>query len=243
MKNLYLSLLALLCLAGSVHAQSTILIVVTNHDQITDTGTATGYYLSEVAHPWQVFSQAGYAVEFASPEGRFAPMDPKSFDLGDPANKALWHDLDAVQGLVHTRALDDLNPKDYAAIFFAGGHGTMWDFPQSDSVRHSIARHYTNGGVIGAVCHGPAALLGVEIEGSPLVQGKQVAAFTNEEEAAVGLTDAMPFLLESELRELGADFVKAPNFQSKVAVSERLVTGQNPASATAVAEAIVKLLD
>lgn len=243
MKFLVCTLLAFLHLTVALQAQPTLLIVVTNHDQIGGTGTPTGYYLSEVSHPWKIFSEAGYAVEFASPEGGLAPMDPKSFDLSDSANKALWHDLDAVQRLVHSQILGDLKPEDYAAIFFAGGHGTMWDFPQSDSVRHSIARHYTNGGVIGAVCHGPAALLGVEIDGSPLVQGKQVAAFTNEEEAAVGLTDAMPFLLESELRELGADFVKAPNFQSKVAVSERLVTGQNPASATAVAEAIVKLLD
>lgn len=243
MKTYLSSLISLLLLASFANATKPILIVVTNHDRIGKTGTPTGYYLSEVAHPWQVFTEAGYKVEFASPKGGFAPMDPKSFDLSDSVNKAFWHNLNAVQSLVHTQALAKVNPKAYAAIFFAGGHGTMWDFPNSKTVRKSIAKHYKNGGVIGAVCHGPAALVGVKTDGKPLVQGKEVAAFTDEEEAAVQLTDAMPFLLESRLRELGADFVEADNFQPKVAVSERLVTGQNPASATAAAQAVLKLLD
>jgi len=217
--------------------------VVTNHGSIGNTGTPTGYYLSEVAHPWQVFTEAGYEVEFASPKGGFAPMDPKSFDLGDPINKKFWHSLEAVQGVVHTKSLGKLDPDSYAAIFFAGGHGTMWDFPTSKAVRKSIARHYKNGGVIGAVCHGPAALVGVEINGVPLVAGKTVAAFTNEEEAAVDLTDAMPFLLESKLRELGAEFTEAGNFKKNVAVSGRLVTGQNPASATDTAKGVLELLN
>ena len=243
MKQLFFTVSALLCLTGSLIAKQPILIVVTNHGQITGTETPTGYYLSEVAHPWHVFTEADYAVEFASPQGGFAPMDPKSFDLNDPVNQALWHDLAAVQSLVHTQALGKIDPKAYAAIFFAGGHGTMWDFPRSKSVQKSIARHYKYGGVIGAVCHGPAALVGAKINGVPLVRGKQVAGFTNEEEAAVGLTAAMPFLLESKLRELGADIVKADKFQSKVAVSDRLVTGQNPASATETAKAMIELLD
>ncbi len=233
-------LLAIVFITGG--SAQTLLIVVTNHDQIGDTGTPTGYFLSEVAHPWHVFTEAGYEVEFASPEGGFAPMDPKSFDLNDPVNKAFWHDLDAVQGVVSTQALGDLDPSHFAAIFFAGGHGTMWDFPDALSVREAIARHYASGGVVGAVCHGPAALVGVEIDGVPLVKGKIVTGFTNEEEDAVQLTDAMPFLLETRLRELGAEFVEAPNFEKKVAVSGRLVTGQNPASATGTAEAMVELL-
>lgn len=232
----------LFLVAGIASAERSILIVVTNHGEIGDTGTPTGYFLSEVAHPWKVFTDAGYQVDFASPKGGFAPMDPKSFDLEDSVNRAFWHDLEAVQGLVHTQALEQIDPEAYAAIFFAGGHGTMWDFPNAEVVRESIARHYTNGGAIGAVCHGPAALVGVTIDGKPLVEGKQVAAFTNEEEAAVQLTEAMPFLLESKLRDLGASFVEAANFQPKVAVSGRLVTGQNPASATGAAEALVALL-
>lgn len=241
--KLFFTLCFLLALQLTVQAEKPILIVVTNHDEIGDTGTPTGYFLSEVAHPWHVFTEAGYSVEFASPLGGFAPMDPKSFDLEDPVNKTFWHNLKAVQDLVHTQALAKLDPMDYSAIFFAGGHGTMWDFPKSKAVRGSIAKHYKGGGVIGAVCHGPAALIHVKVDGEPLVKGKQVAGFTNEEEAAVQLTEAVPFLLETELRQLGAEFVKADNFQSKVAVSGRLVTGQNPASATDTAKAIVKLLD
>lgn len=242
MRYRLLTICACFCLSSSLLAKDAILIVVTNHDEIADTGTPTGYFLSEVSHPWKVFTEAGFAVEFASPKGGFAAMDPKSFDLSDPDNQTFWHDLDAVQGVVHTQVLGKLEPTAYAAIFFAGGHGTMWDFPESESVRRSIAQHYKNGGVIGAVCHGPAALIGVNVDGAPLVKGKQVTGFTNAEEEAVELTEAMPFLLESQLREQGAEFVGAGNFQNNVVVAERLVTGQNPASARDAAKAIVALL-
>lgn len=243
MKHSLLTVCACFFLLSNLIAKDTILIVVTNHDEIADTGTPTGYFLSEVAHPWKVFTEAGYEVEFASPKGGFAPMDPKSFDLSDADNQAFWHDLDAVQGLVHTQALGKLDPTTYAAIFFAGGHGTMWDFPKSKSVRRSIAKHYKNGGIIGAVCHGPAALVAVKIDGKPLVKGKQVTGFTNAEEDAVKLTAVMPFLLENELRKLGAEFTGAGNFQNNVVVDGRLVTGQNPASASDAAKAIVAQLN
>lgn len=223
-------------------AKESILIVVTNHSQLGTTGKQTGYFLSEVAHPWHVFQEAGFTVEFASPVGGFAPMDPKSFNLEDPINREFWHTLNAVEGVTNTKALEAIDTSDYAALFFAGGHGTMWDFPDSDAVSEKIATHYKNRGVVGAVCHGPAALVNVKVNGQPLVAGRQVAAFTNEEEEAVQLTEQMPFLLESRLRELGANFVEAPNFQKQIAVDGRLVTGQNPASATATAEAIVELL-
>lgn len=234
--------LLLLCLTSVLFAAKPILIVVTNHPTIGTTDQPTGYFLSEVAHPWHVFTEAGYQVEFASPKGGFAPMDPKSFKLEDPINKKFWHTLEAVEGLINTQALGSLDPKAYAALFFAGGHGTMFDFPDSDNVAKAIAEHYSAGGRIGAVCHGPAALIGVNIDGQPLVAGKRVAGFTNEEEAAVNLTDAMPFLLETKLRELGAEFVPGEKFSSNVVVDGRLVTGQNPASATATAEALVKLI-
>lgn len=243
MKLSFLFISTVLCLVANSMAGDTILIVVTNHDEIADTGAPTGYYLSEVAHPWHVFTKAGYQVEFASPEGGFAPMDPKSFDLEDPLNQAFWHDLEAVQGLVYTKALGKLDPTAYAAIFFAGGHGTMWDFPKAKIVRRSIAKHYKSGGAIGAVCHGPAALVGVKIDGVPLVEGKEVTGFTNAEEAAVELTEAMPFLLENKLRTLGAEFIEADKFQNNVVVSGRLVTGQNPASAGDTAKAVLKLLN
>lgn len=238
-------LIFLLCLASSVFGQAAdrILIVVTNHAELGDTGSTTGYFLSEVAHPWHVFTEAGYEVDFASPKGGYAPMDPKSFELSDPINKEFWHTLSVVESVVATKDLSKIDSADYAAIFFAGGHGTMWDFPGSEAVATQIAEIYRKGGVVGAVCHGPAALVGVEVDGRPLVAGKRVAAFTNDEEDAVQLTDAMPFLLESKLKELGAEFVPAPNFQTNVVVDGRLVTGQNPASAQKAAEAIVKLLE
>jgi putative intracellular protease/amidase len=241
MKNILISCL-LLALVPSGYAAERILIVVTNHPAMGDTGVPTGYYLSEVAHPWHVFTEAGYKVDFASPRGGFAPMDPKSFDLSDSMNKTFWHTLAAVEGLVSTQDLAQVESSDYAAIFFAGGHGSMWDFPESEAVAHQLAAVYQQGGVVGAVCHGPAALVGVEVDGKPWVQGKRVASFTNQEERAVELTDVMPFLLETKLEELGAEFVPAANFQINVVVDGRLVTGQNPASAEKAAEAIVQLL-
>lgn len=252
MKKVPFFLLALPLFAGWIPTEASdhaarsgksILIVVTNHGELGETGQPTGYYLSEVAHPWHVFREAGYEVGFASPEGGFAPMDPKSFDLEDPVNRELWHDLEAVQGLVHTKDLGELDLGEYAAVWFAGGHGTMYDFPDSAAVKEAVKSFYTTGRPVGAVCHGPAALVGVELsDGKPLVAGKRVNGFTDEEEAAVELTEAMPFLLESRLRELGGAFTESGNFQQHVAVDGHLVTGQNPASATAAAEALVELL-
>lgn len=221
-----------------------ILIVVTNHGELGDTGVPTGYFLAEVAHPWHVFKEAGYEVEFASPEGGFAPMDPKSFDLEDPVNKALWHDLQTVEALVHTKALAGLDLSEYAAIFFAGGHGTMWDFPDSPAVQKAIASFFESDRPVAAVCHGPAALVNVTLSnGKPLLEGRTANGFTDEEEARVNLTEVVPFLLESRMRELGANFTESAPFQSHVAVDGFLITGQNPASATATAEAVVKAIE
>ncbi|HEY9644308.1 MAG TPA: type 1 glutamine amidotransferase domain-containing protein, partial [Coleofasciculaceae cyanobacterium] len=136
-----------------------------------------------------------------------------------------------------------VNPSEYDAIFYAGGHGTMWDFPENADLAGLAASIYEQGGVVGAVCHGPAGLVNIRLSNQDyLVSGKVVSAFTNEEEAAVGLTDVVPFLLEEKLIERGATVEKAPNFQAKTVVSDRLVTGQNPASAAGVAEAMVALL-
>jgi putative intracellular protease/amidase len=226
------------------HEQAPILIVVTNHGELGDTGVPTGYFLSEVAHPWHVFTEAGHTVEFASPTGGFAPMDPKSFDLEDPVNKALWHNLKAVEALVHTRALGELDLSDYAAVFFAGGHGTMWDFPDSPAVQKAVATFIESDRPVAAVCHGPAALVNVTLSnGKPLLEGRTVNGFTDEEEAKVNLTDVVPFLLESRMRAAGATFTEAAPFQQHVAVDGFLITGQNPASATATAEAVVKAIE
>ena len=225
-----------------------VLIVLTNHDRLGNTGKQTGYYLSEAAHPYKVFVDAGYVAEFASPKGGLAPIDPSSLPgrggSEDEANKAFLSNTDVSKQTAATKKLSDIVPAEYSAVFFAGGHGTMWDFPGDAGVQMVAAGVYQGGGVVAAVCHGPAALVDVKLaDGSFLVAGKTVSSFTDEEEAAVSLTNVVPFLLESKLRERGATFVESPVFQPRVAVSERLVTGQNPASATGVAEAVVKLLE
>lgn len=246
LKTFLFSLIGLLPFSGlqaDAHKDKPILIVVTNHGEMGDTGTKTGYFLTEVAHPWHVFKEAGYEVEFASPKGGLAPMDPKSFDLSDPINRKLWEDLEMVQSLVHTKALPSLDLSRYAAIFFAGGHGTMWDFPTDPSVSKAVRVFFESDRPVAAVCHGPAALVNVTLsDGTHLLKGRQVNGFTNEEEEAVELTDVMPFLLETRMKEAGAEFSESPPFEAHVAVDGLLVTGQNPASATRTAEKVVEAI-
>lgn len=219
-----------------------IAIVLTNHGQLGDTGKPTGFYLSEASHPYEVFHKAGYEIDFLSPKGGESPMD--GVDRTDPINAAFLDDEALVARTKSTTAIPKANPAAYDAVFFSGGHGTMWDFPNDAAVLELIRTVYERGGVVAAVCHGPAALVNARLSsGMYLVAGKEVSAFTDEEEVAVKLEKVVPFALESKLRSRGARFVEAPNFEKKVAVSERLVTGQNPASATGVAEAVVELLE
>jgi putative intracellular protease/amidase len=227
--------------AAAPPAPKRVAIVLTNHGQLGDTGKPTGFYLSEATHPHEVFRAAGYEIDFLSPKGGLAPMD--GVDASDPINAAFLADETLVAQTKQTTPIAAADPARYDAVFFAGGHGTMWDFPDDPGVQALIRRVYEQGGVIAAVCHGPAALVNARLSnGTYLVAGKEVSAFTDEEEVAVDLEAVVPFALESKLRERGARFVKAPNFEKKVAVSERLVTGQNPASATGVAEAVTVLL-
>lgn len=220
-----------------------ILIVLTNHNQLGSTGRKTGFYLDEAAHPHAVFTQAGYEVDFVSPTGEEAPIDPKSYNLEDPLNRQFVESEAVMAQVKDTLSPQEIDPSEYSAIFFAGGHGVMWDFPNNEELAQITAAIYERGGIVGAVCHGPAGLVNVQLsDGTYLVAGKTLAAFTNEEEEAVELTDQMPFLLETKLTERGAQHTEAPNFQPHVVVSDRLVTGQNPASATGVAEQMTKLL-
>jgi putative intracellular protease/amidase len=218
-----------------------IAIVLTNHDALGNTGRKTGFHLAEATHAHKVFVDAGYTVEFISPNGGLAPMDSAKRD--DPVNAAFLDNSSYIEQTRNTLAAGTLKPTDYRAVYFAGGHGTMFDLPDSVAVQSFTARVYENGGVVGAVCHGPAGLVNVKLsDGAYLVAGKSINSFTNEEETAVKLTDVMPFLLESKLIARGATFSKTNNFQKHVVVSERLVTGQNPASAMGVAEQMVSLL-
>lgn len=217
-------------------------MVLTSHNTLGDTGKETGFYLPEVTHPYDAFARAGFEVDFVSPQGGKAPMI--GVDRQDPLNQAFLDDSAKVAKVENTLHPTQVDASQYDAIFYAGGHGTMWDFPNNARLAQIAVAIYEQGGVVGAVCHGPAGLVNIILStGEYMVAGKQVAAFTNQEEIAVSLTEVVPFLLESSLIERGAEVMKAPNFQVQVVVSDRLVTGQNPASAAGVGEAMATLLN
>jgi putative intracellular protease/amidase len=218
-----------------------VLFVLTSHDRIGDTDKPTGFFLGEVTHPHHVLTAAGFAIDYVSPKGGKAPIDGK--DMTDPINKAFMENPENVKAIENTLRPEDVKPDSYAAIFYAGGHGTMWDFADHVELARIGGAIYDRGGVVGAVCHGPAGLVNLKLaDGTYLVAGRNVAAFTNEEEAAVELDKIVPFLLADKLIERGAKHQAAPKFEAKVVVDGRLVTGQNPASATGVGEAMAKLL-
>jgi putative intracellular protease/amidase len=220
-----------------------ILIALTSHDKKgISGGEPTGAYLPEIAHPHGVFSRAGYAVDLVSTRGGRVPLD--GLDAKDAVSTNFLDDPGVARQLRESQASSEIDPAGYAGIFFAGGHGAMWDFPDARAFSAAACAIYEAGGVVGAVCHGPAGLVNVRLSnGGYLLAGKTVSAFTNDEERAVKLDRVVPFLLESRLVERGARFEGAPNWQPKVVVSERLVTGQNPASAIGVAQAMLELLE
>jgi putative intracellular protease/amidase len=224
---------------------SRILFVLTSHDRKGPPGAdaaPSGFYLSEVSHPHQVLTGAGHAVDFVSPRGGLTHVD--GLDLDDPVNAAFWNDPALRRATETTLSPVQVDPDAYAAIFYAGGHATMWDLPNDARLAAIAARIHERGGVVAAVCHGPAGLVNVTLsDGRHLVDGQDVAAFTNDEERAVGLHDTVPFLLADALTQRGARHLAAPDFQAQVVVCGRLVTGQNPASARGVAEAMLPLLE
>jgi putative intracellular protease/amidase len=220
-----------------------VLIVVTSHARMGDTDTQTGIWLEELAVPYYRFVDAGVAVEIASPRGGAAPLEPKSLGSqvrNDPAVDRFLADPVAQQRVAATLPLAAVDAAAFDAVFLPGGHGTMWDLPVDAGVQRAVEQAEAAGRVIAAVCHGPAGLVTARrADGEPLVAGKRVTAFTNAEEDAVGLTTVVPFLLESRLRELGADFVSGPNWLSLAVRDGRLITGQNPASSAAVADHVM----
>jgi putative intracellular protease/amidase len=223
------------------HMEKKILFVVTSHDKKGNTGEPTGYYLAEVAHPWEVLHNAGYEIDFVSPQGGKAPVD--GFNLEDPINKKFWDNAAYQQKISHTMKPSEVDPSKYAAIFYAGGHGAMWDFADNTALAGIAGRIYEAGGVVSAVCHGPAGLVNIRLSnGQYLVAGKKINAFTNEEETAVKLDKVVPFLLETTLIARGAIFEKSGLWQKHVVTDQRVVTGQNPASAQAVGEATLAVL-
>lgn len=214
-----------------------VLFVLTSHGSLGDTGRNTGFYVPEVAHPAEVFRAAGWEFAFVSVAGGNPPRD--GVKPGDTVTEAFL--AEHGEALAATPTAAALDAADYDAVYFAGGHGAMWDLPGDTAVAALAAAVYERGGVVAAVCHGPAGLVEIRLsDGTLLVEGKQVSAFTNEEEAAVGLTDVVPFALETALVERGGKFTKGPNFEAHAVADSRLVTGQNPASAAKVAELVVR---
>lgn len=218
-----------------------IAIIVTSHDKKGNTGAATGAYVAEISHPYEAFAKAGHEVEFVSPKGGHVPLD--GVDRKDPANARFLDNAELMLRLHQSIPSKNADASRYGAVFFAGGHGTMWDFKDDAALSALAGKVYDAGGVVGAVCHGPAGLVNVKLaSGQYLVDGKRVAAFTNDEERAVGLDKVVPFLLADALTSHGAKHVPAANWAKQVITDERLVTGQNPASAGGVGEAMVALL-
>jgi len=219
------------------HTLGLILLVVTGHGHI-DPDHPTGLWLEEFAVPYEVFTEAGYEVVVASPDGGEAPVDPRS--MPESPSKQEQHALDVLET---TAPLSEAKDRKYDAVFFAGGHGTMFDFPTDDAVRAVVEAAFETRRPIGLVCHGPAALTGAKTaDGEPVARGRTLTGFTNEEEQAVGLVEEMPFLLETRLKEQGARFVSVKTFEENVVVDGNLVTGQNPPSSRKTAQKLLEAL-
>jgi putative intracellular protease/amidase len=221
-----------------------IVMVLTSHDQLGNTGRKTGFWLEEFAAPYFVFKDAGVDLTLASPNGGQPPVDPKS-DLPENQTASMARfkkDERAQKELSQTVKLADVKAEDFDTVFYVGGHGPMWDLAESPISIALIESFYNSGKPVALVCHSPGVLRHVKYQGEPLVKGKRVTGFTNGEEEAVQLTKVVPFLVEDELMRLGAIFEKLRNWQPHFVVDGRLVTGQNPASSTTAAQALLKLM-
>jgi putative intracellular protease/amidase len=221
-----------------------IVMVLTSHDQLGSTGRPTGFWLEEFAAPYFVFRDAGVDLTLASPKGGQPPIDPKS-DLPEnqtPAMARFKKDARAQKELSQTVKLETIKSEDYDTVFYPGGHGPMWDLAESPVSKALLESFYNSGKPIALVCHAPGVLRHVTYKGEPLVKGKHVTGFTDGEEEEVQLTHIVPFLVEDELLRLGAIFEKVRNWGPHAVVDGRLVTGQNPASSTSGAQALLKLV-
>src|SRR5579863_9866257 len=221
-----------------------ILQVLTSHDQLGNTGRKTGFWLEEGAAPYFVFRDAGVDLTLASPKGGQPPIDPKS-DMPEnqpPAQVRFKKDEKALKAFANTVKLADVKAADFDTVFYTGGHGPMWDLAEDPVSIALLESFYDSGKPIALVCHSPGVLRHVKYQGEPLVNGKHVTGFTNGEEEAVQLTKVVPFLVEDELLRLGAIFEKKANWEPFSITDGRLITGQNPASSTSAAQALLKLM-
>ena len=220
-----------------------ILMVLTSHDQLGTTGLKTGFWLEEFAAPYYVFKDADADITIASPKGGQPPLDPKSDepDFQTAATARFKEDTQAQAALAGSLKLSEISAEDYDAVFYPGGHGPLWDLAEDRTSISLIEVMYAAGKTVAAVCHAPAVFKHTEApDGSPLVEGKSVTGFSNSEEAAVELTDIVPFLLEDELQLIGANYSKSSDWHPYVVTDGNLVTGQNPASSEAAAQALLE---
>ena len=211
-----------------------ILLILTSQATMGANPRPTGVWFEELSTPYYAFVDAGAQVDIASVQGGAVPVDPHSLNEGGanpPSVQRFIQDKAAMQQLQHSLSIQGLKTEGYAAIFLPGGHGTMWDLPQSPALAQLLSQAWGQGKVLAAVCHGPAGLVNVrDAQGRPIVAGRRVAGFSNTEEDAAGLSQVVPFLLETRLRELGARYEKGPDFAPFAVRDGQLVTGQNPAS-------------
>lgn len=222
-----------------------ILMVLTSHDQLGNTGEKTGFWLEEFAAPYYVFKDAGARITLASPKGGQPPLDPRSDepDSQTDATRRFAQDEEAKAALANTVVLSSTSHEEFDAVFYPGGHGPLWDLSEDRDSITMIESMHAAGKVVAAVCHAPAAFRHTRLHnGRPLVEGKRVTGFTNTEEEAVGLTKVVPFLVEDSLKKCGGLYERGPDWASYVVVDGTLVTGQNPASSAEAAQATLKLL-
>ena len=223
-----------------------VLMVLTSHSDLGDTGEKTGFWIEEFAAPYYVLSDAGVAITIASPKGGQPPIDPKSAspDAQTPATVRFDQDQDLKRKLAATSVLAEVNEGDYDAVFYPGGHGPLWDLANDTDSIALIEAFYKNNKPVSLVCHAPGALIKVKApNGEPLVKGKEVTGFSNTEEDAVQLTKIVPFLLEDEIKKLGGKYSKGPDWGVYVKKDGLLITGQNPASSEEAAQLLLDTLE
>ncbi|GAA2881246.1 dimethylallyltransferase [Actinoplanes cyaneus] len=223
-----------------------VLVVLTSHDELGTTGRKTGFWLEELAAPYYRLKQAGATITLASPKGGRPPLDPKSNEPGFQTDdtRRFEADAEASAALDSTVVLSTVDPADYDAVFYPGGHGPLWDLAEDSDSRNIIETTLRSGKPVALVCHAPGVLRHVTNEdGSPLVQGRPVTGFANTEEEGVGLTEVVPFLVEDVLKANGGVYSKGPDWGSYVVRDGLLITGQNPASSAEAADVLLALLD
>ncbi|UJW31593.1 type 1 glutamine amidotransferase domain-containing protein [Saccharothrix sp. AJ9571] len=222
-----------------------VLIVLTSHDELGDTGRKTGFWLEELAAPYYRFKEAGWQIVLSSPQGGRPPLDPKSNEPGFQTDETRRFEADpeAIAALAATVRLDSVSADDFDTVFYPGGHGPLWDLAENADSARLIETTLRSGKPLALVCHAPGVLRhAVDEDGTPLVRSKQVTGFTNSEEEAVQLTEVVPFLVEDELKHLGGVYSKGGDWEPYVVQDGLLITGQNPASSAPAADALIKLV-